>query len=85
MPKTSCEGFRVSVILRRIRWQPIQASYLDENQFVKKDTTSDIRQCDTDHDDNRSDHEALSPRFKDEAIGISRLRDFRHSPTQGWE
>jgi hypothetical protein len=48
-------------------------TYFDQNQFMKQNTFSHVRDGDARHDDQRSDHVSLSPGFEDQAIWVGRF------------
>lgn|SRR5687767_5133279 len=48
-------------------------TYLDQNQFVKENTLTHICESNSAHDDQRTDHEALRPCFKNQECRSSGL------------
>ena len=57
--------------------------YLEKNEFVKEDSTSNVGDSDAEHDYDRPNHVALSPCFNDKCVWIRRFGDFNHSPVEG--
>jgi hypothetical protein len=51
------------------------ATHLDQDQLMKQDPPPHIGHCDATHNDERADHESLSPCFQDEAVRICRFGD----------
>lgn len=49
---------------------------------MEEDSSSHVGHGDECHDDQRSNHESLSPCFKDEAFWICRLRDDLFAPVE---
>jgi hypothetical protein len=60
-------------------WQRHMSSYsytnFKKNKLVKDNTTFEIRQGDTYHNNDTADHESLGPSLENKSLRISRLGD----------
>jgi hypothetical protein len=67
MYRAAFQRLTETTVLVKFRILKAEGSYFDQDQFMQQYTTAHIGDGDTGHDNNRTNHESLSPCLENEA------------------